>query len=163
MAALGPHNDGESEMKDCVKCNEPVDGNECPFCKWNEDKQAYGITRDVDLNRLCAHVSEGQRCANAGVHSTSTLGSASFYCWQHSFDRRGPLSVHPPRVEPHSSTLTEAQWYAVCKHFPHVARRCSRPFADVGPHNPLDATSKLGPLLDGMSDAQRERAAIQSE
>lgn len=48
---------------------------------------------------------------------------------------------------PRSGDLTEQQWYNVCRFWPSVARRCSRTFADVGPHNPLHASSNLGPLM----------------
>jgi hypothetical protein len=172
MASMGSHNDetGSEEMIDCMKCGKPVDGEECPICKWNESKQAYGIQSNTDVSRLCSHISEGQRCANAGVMTPDAMNGGRggdepvrWLCWQHSPILRGISETPPPQVEPHSSTLSEAQWYSVCKYFPAIASRCSRPMADVGPHNPLDSESKLGPLLTGLTEDDIERAAIQDE
>jgi hypothetical protein len=69
---------------------------------------------------------------------------------------------------PTSHSLTEQQWYNVCRFWPTVAKRCSRQFADIGPHNPLHATSFQGPLLArrlqlGAMEAEYEREAIQAE
>jgi len=66
---------------------------------------------------------------------------------------------------PTSHDLTPQQWYNVCRFWPSVARRCSRPLAKVGPDNPLHATSRMGPLLKHRLDpeAEAERLAIQSE
>jgi len=66
---------------------------------------------------------------------------------------------------PRSHDLTEQQWYNVCRFWPTVAKRCSRPFADVGTHNPLHATSRQGPLMRKavIEEAALERAAIQAE
>lgn len=47
---------------------------------------------------------------------------------------------------PNSSVLTEQQWYNVCRFFPFVASKCSRALPDMGPHNPLHATSSMGML-----------------
>jgi hypothetical protein len=57
---------------------------------------------------------------------------------------------------PRSHDLTEQQWFNVCRFWPSVARRCSRPFADVGPHNPLWATSQLGPLTRRIHPPERQ-------
>ncbi len=46
-----------------------------------------------------------------------------------------------------SADLTALQWYNVCRFWPTIARRCGRRLADVGPHNPLHASSRIGPLL----------------
>lgn len=82
---------------------------------------------------------------------------------------------------PRSHDLTSQQWYNVCRFWPSVARRCSRPMEKVGPDHPLHATSNLGPLTRAMMarqvpgidpdgeaerrriEAQLERDAIQSE
>ena len=72
---------------------------------------------------------------------------------------------------PNSSVLTEQQWYNVCRFFPTVAARCRRALPDIGPHNPLHATSRMG-MLGGLArwhppardlEAEAERAAIQGE
>lgn len=67
---------------------------------------------------------------------------------------------------PASHSLTEKQWYAVCKFFPNAARHAKRKFADVGPHNPLDSKVKLNPMFVRKTvldiDELAEREAIQN-
>jgi hypothetical protein len=65
-----------------------------------------------------------------------------------------------------SSSMTEQQWYNVCKFWPSVAEHCKRQRPDVGPHHPLDATSKAGPLMGQLrkrhdAEAIAEREAMQ--
>jgi hypothetical protein len=60
-------------------------------------------------------------------------------------------------------TLTEQQWYNVCKFWPFVAEHCRRARPEVGPSHPLDATARRGPLTRFVVDAEAdvERAAMQ--
>ncbi len=55
---------------------------------------------------------------------------------------------------PTSQDLTPQQWYNVCKYAPHLAKRCNRPMADVGPHNPLDRTARAGIMFAGTPDPE---------
>jgi len=52
-----------------------------------------------------------------------------------------------PENQPSSWSLTDQQWYNVCKFRPSIARRCARPMPEVGPEHPLDRTATMGPLL----------------
>lgn len=68
--------------------------------------------------------------------------------------QRGAMASRPQADEPltprhafSSHDLTAQQWYNVCRWFPTVAARCSRALPDIGPHNPLHATSEEGPLM----------------
>ena len=67
--------------RDCPECNSPCDGSTCRSCGWTE----HGTTtRPADPTRfLCHHEDRGQRCANLGTLSPSTLGGGPWYCWQH--------------------------------------------------------------------------------
>lgn len=47
---------------------------------------------------------------------------------------------------PIPETLTDQQWYNVCKFWPFVAVHCKRPRPAAGPDHPLDATARQGPL-----------------
>jgi hypothetical protein len=82
--------------------------------------------------------------------------------------RRGFIHMDPQekaeyeRQGKRSGDLTEQQWYNVCRFWPTVARRCRRPFADVGQHNPLHGTSRIGPLMKSVY-VDEERIAIQAE
>jgi uncharacterized Zn finger protein (UPF0148 family) len=60
---------------------------------------------------------------------------------------RQQLQTHGPTTD----ELTEQQWYNVCRFYPLVARRSRREFADVGPHNPLDATAQSGTMFKGVN------------
>jgi hypothetical protein len=118
-------------------------------------------------------------------------------CGSCNYGRAKPKTELAPRPEQHrmtpqakaayeaggptSHSLTEQQWYNVCRFWPSIARRCSRPFAKIGPDNPLHATSEQGPIFKAMQarsiagidddgeeerrrlDALLERKAIQSE
>ena len=63
-----------------------------------------------------------------------------------------------PAGWPNSSILTDQQWYNVCRFFPGVAAKCSRPVAAVGPENRLHATSGAG-MLRGVGQADPKRWA----
>lgn len=103
---------------------------------------------------LCAHVDRGERCSRPGTRSPGTMNrgpsgngaDGPWYCAQHDpqLGGMGTYTEPEPREELSSFSITEQQWYNVCKFFPKVARRCRRPFADVGKHNPLDVTSSMG-------------------
>ncbi len=66
---------------------------------------------------------------------------------------------------PSAESLTDQQWYNVCKFFPFIATHCKRLRPEMGPHNPLDASARLGPILSGRfrdMEAEAERAALQA-
>lgn len=92
---------------------------------------------------------------SSAVNQEEAERNAALIAWarQHSLDTGGK-----------SKDLTEQQWYNVCRFWPSVAKRCSRPFASVGPHNPLHATSRLGPVMRRFDpEAQAEREAMQAD
>ena len=63
--------------RNCPECKEDWNGKVCRGCGY----KAAGVTDDSW--RLCANESQGLRCANPGVVSSSTLGGSGFFCWQH--------------------------------------------------------------------------------
>jgi hypothetical protein len=65
-------------MKNCPQCNMPVDGLRCSSCGYTEPG-----ARVEPLNRSCADVTRGQRCANTASFSHSTNGSGPWLCWDH--------------------------------------------------------------------------------
>ncbi len=63
--------------------------------------------------------------------------------------------------------LTDQQWYNVCKFWPFVAAHVNRDRPEIGPHHPLDATARQGPLFKRRrifdSEAAAEREALQAD
>lgn len=74
-------------MRDCPKCNAPVDGLRCAACGFSE----AGAATDPASN-LCTHVEAGVRCPNPGTISAGF--GAPRYCGNHypglARDRGGP-------------------------------------------------------------------------
>lgn len=48
------------------------------------------------------------------------------------------------RNAPKAADLSEQQWYNVCRFFPFVAEHVNRERPEIGPSNPLHATSRMG-------------------
>ncbi len=66
-------------MRDCPKCGAQMRGKVC-----NECGEGRPMSGAPDPNRfLCADEFRGERCANPGVYSPSTVGGGQWYCWQH--------------------------------------------------------------------------------
>lgn len=57
---------------------------------------------------------------------------------------------------PGSESLTDQQWYNVCKFHPTIAARCRRPMVQVGPNQSLDRTSSRGPMFVAADKSTRE-------
>jgi hypothetical protein len=94
-------------VKNCPRCDAPVDGIECGRCGHSEARPGSPTSRHM--------APEAKRAYESGGHKVSDL--------------------------------TDEQWYNVCKFWPSVAARSGRKIADVGVHNPLDASAARGPLL----------------
>ncbi len=68
-----------------------------------------------------------------------------------------------------SYDLTPQQWYNVCRFFPVVAEHCKRTRPQVGPDNPLHATSRMGffararTIIPMDREGEAEREAIMGE
>ena len=63
-----------------------------------------------------------------------------------------------------AKSLTDQQWYNVCKFWPNVAAHCKRQRPEMGPGNPLDATARQGARLRRVRDVEgdRERVALEA-
>lgn len=57
---------------------------------------------------------------------------------------------------PGSESLTDQQWFNVCKFFPKIAGRCRREPADLSPENPMHK-ARPGPLMRAMLGPAVER------
>jgi hypothetical protein len=68
-------------MRDCPRCNAPVDGDNCTLCGWHEP----GVETKADLERHLCHSTDGQgnRCRAPGALADSTLGSDQWWCHRH--------------------------------------------------------------------------------
>ena len=163
-------------MRDCPKgCGAQLADNAvaCNRCGWTAP--GYKATEDGNRHpvhgyRCCDFEEFGERvCGLPGTFSSSMLGTGQWYCAHHFPAFNGRYSrddvergLQPPRVMT-SHSLTELQWYAVCKFFPSVARRASRAFVQPHPEHQLDALATLGPMMRGVALTQRPRFDRESD
>lgn len=55
----------------------------CNDCGWEAPKQPRANALPDPFHLICSHVSQGQRCAEAGTLSENTRGAGPWYCHKH--------------------------------------------------------------------------------
>lgn len=66
-------------MRDCPKCGKVVDGLECGFCGYSEERR----DGKDPLHLRCENVYQGQRCAELGTLSENLRGGGPWFCYKH--------------------------------------------------------------------------------
>jgi hypothetical protein len=71
-------------MRDCPQCNSHVDGSQCPRCGY-ADPGAENQGSADPMHFRCENTAFGERCANLGTISHSTVGGGPWLCSRHFF------------------------------------------------------------------------------